>query len=226
MEGVFTGHTEPSQGIVVTTTSGSSGLLDGTGDVGALTGADYARIQSGSELVDEACSKSSGDCWRINQPAGLIVERSTDGSTIWQSDYVMASAERDDLVDRIGERCGEPARVGMSDLAVLDGAGGPVVAVAFGSGGVLVRRPDGDWRRIRVGGRGLVLASPTPTPTPTGQPPTAPEGLIVPLGEDVPPGPRQTTIPSSTAPDCPSPTTHVITPDLRNGPPVTVTRCP
>ena len=220
VEGVFVGHQESTRAIVVDTSNGPSGLLDGTGQVMALSDVDEARLDHGYVEVDQTCSASSGECWRIKDPEGLTVELSADGGTTWQPDYAMAAAERDDLVDRIGERCGEAARVEMTDLAVLDGDQGPVVAVAFRSGGVLVRRPDGDWRRIKVGGYGLSV----PTPSPTSPPPTAPDGLIEPRGDDVPPvRPRES--PTGTATPCSSETTRVITPDPRNGPPTTRAYC-
>lgn len=220
VEGVFLGHTESTRAIVVDTTSGPSGLLDATGQVVALPGADEARLDNGSMLVDQTCSASTGSCWRIKDPQGLTVELSTDGGTSWQPDYAMPAGERDDIVDRIGQRCGEAARVETRDLAVLDGSTGPVVAVAFRSGGVLVRRPGGDWRRITVGGYGL----PVTTPAPTSPSPTAGDGLIEPRGDDVPPvRPRRS--PTGTATPCSSQATRVITPDPRNGPRTTQTYC-
>lgn len=224
VEGVFTGETEPRRALIVETSSGTPQRLDDAGQIVALDGADERRLQEGRK-VDHACSSSSADCWRIDDPEGLTVERSRDGGATWQEDYSMTPSDRDDIVDRIGERCGEAATVVATDLAVLDGSDGLVVAVTFESGGLLVRGPDGLWRRAPVDIRGLPLATTTtPTSPGTGPSRTGPEDPIVALGGDAAPSdPRDT--PSSTGPACTSTTTHVITPDPRNTPETTQTYC-
>lgn len=150
------------------------------------------------------------------------MESSTDGGTTWSSDYRMPDDELATVRAEAGEGCqGDPPPVAVSDIAVLDTSRGPLVAVAAGNAGLLVRSTDGGWSRLSE--EDFSRRSGTP-PTPE------PEALFTPLDQE----PTRTPDPSSPAlppapprptPPCPRTTLVTVTPDPRNGPPQTREVC-
>ena len=103
-------------------------------------------------------------CYRITGEPHI--ERSRDGGTSWRVDWRMPAGrhlfmirfpEMNDLVDV------EPDLIPY-DLAILETSSGYVVLVAYGNQGVLIKSPDGDWKRyaISTATEGVRPAAPIP----------------------------------------------------------------
>ncbi|WP_377645185.1 hypothetical protein [Oryzobacter terrae] len=186
---------------VVVLTGDGDRVLD-TGRLVRLPATDADRVRTALADVDPAwrqqprrqgCSRvQSTWCWRLVQrDERVLVEQTVDG-TRWTLEDQSWSDDRDDVLDDLGERCGEDPRFAPVDVTVADTARGPVVAVALLEGGVALRGPSGTWARLGVDGSSdarhtpsaddpdgplvVVGAPPNPrrpgTPTPTGSTPT------------------------------------------------------
>ena len=168
-------------------------------------------------VLEEACSAEvSRLCWRrapgTREP---WVEATTDGGTTWSTDYRMPAQELARVREAAGEGCkDDPPPVAPNDVAVLDTPRGPLVAVASGQAGLLLRDPDGTWSRQADDDLGRRAGTPT-TPDP--------DTLFTPLDPTPTPTRPSRTTPSTppvqpTTP-CATPTVVTVTPDPRNGTP-------
>ena len=197
--------------------------IDVDGRLSNLNGVDDARVPDLGPRLEQACSVSEPRrCWRrapgTKEP---WVETTTDGGATWSTDYRMAAQELTQVREAAGETCDdESLPVAPRDLAVLDTPRGPLVGVASGRVGLLLRDPDGTWAHLdddRMGRR-------------AGTPPTAdPDVLFTPL-DPTPTATRRSTTTPSTAPGgltppaqpttpCTTRTVVTITPNPRNGTP-------
>ncbi|WP_188450448.1 hypothetical protein [Knoellia flava] len=228
-EGVFTGGDGGIERRIVTS-DWSAVTIDDTGRLQQLSGLDEERLAEDSDVVTtEACSTSDPRrCWRRAQGAPAAVETSSDGGATWQLEFAVDRRELAAVREEVGDRrCGSEPPLGVSDIVVLDGPQGQVVAAASSNSGLLLRSTTGQWRRVPLGAIGR-SADPPPTPDPQVQlfpvdrAPTPTTTTPGPTGST---GPRGTSGPAP-SPTCASPGTRTYTPDPRNGPPVVVTRCP
>lgn len=228
-EGVFTGGDGRLERRIVTS-DWSAVTVDDTGRLQQLSRLDDERLAEDSDVVTtQACSTSDPRrCWRRAQGAPAAVEGSTDGGATWQLEFAVPERELAAVREEVGDRrCGAEPPLGVSDVVVLDGPQGQVVAAAASNTGLLLRSTTGQWRRLPLGALGR-SADPPPTPDPQVQLfPVDPE----PSPTTSTPGPTGPNRPRGTSgpapsPTCASPQTRTYTPDPRNGPPVVVTRCP
>ncbi|MFW5474432.1 hypothetical protein ACOCJ5_14080 [Knoellia sp. CPCC 206450] len=228
-EGVFTGGDGRIERRIITS-DWSAVTVDDTGRLQQLSGLDDERLAEDSDVVTtEACSTSDPRrCWRRAQRTTAAVEGSADGGATWQLEFAVPERELAAVREEVGDRrCGAEPPLGVSDVVVLDGPQGQVVAAASSNTGLLLRSTTGQWRRVPLGSLGR-SADPPPTPDPQVQLfPVDP----VPTPTTTIPGPTGSTPPRGTSgpapsPTCASPQTRTYTPDPRNGPPVVVTRCP
>ncbi|MDT0213788.1 hypothetical protein Q9R29_07790 [Rothia sp. ARF10] len=228
-EGVFTGGDGGIERRVVTS-DWSAVTIDGAGRLQQLSGLDHQRLAEGARAVSTvACSTSAPRlCWRRAQGTPAAVEASSDGGATWQLEFAVDQRELAAVREEVGDRrCGSEPPLGVSDVVVLDGREGPLVAAAASNTGLLLRSPDGQWRRVSLDDLAR-SADPPPTPDPQVQlfpvdPVPAP--MTTTPSPTGPPPPRGTSGPAP-SPTCASPQTRTYTPDPRNGPPVIVTRCP
>jgi len=193
-------------------------FIDVEGRIGTLNHLDEARVPDTGPVLQQACSaEASRLCWRrapgTREP---WVEASTDGGATWSTDYRMPAQELADVREAAGEGCkDDPPPVAPNDVAVLDTPRGPLVAVASGQAGLLLRDPDETWSRQADDDLGRRAGTPTtpdadrlftpldPTPTPTRPSRTTPS---------TPPVQQPAT-------PCATRTVVTVTPDPRNGTP-------
>lgn len=224
VRGDFTGPPSGEQDRIVVSVHSALHSIDAQGLLLRVHPVDSARVTDSGPRLSMACSRvEARRCWRREDGSREPrVESSTDGGTTWSSDYRMPDDELATVRAEAGEGCqGDPPPVAVSDIAVLDTPRGPLVAVAAGNAGLLVRSTDGGWSRLSE--EDFSRRSGTP-PTPE------PETLFTPLDQE----PTRTPDPSSTAlppapprptPPCPRTTLVTVTPDPRNGPPQTREVC-
>lgn len=219
-EGVFTGGTGAVEQRIVT--GGYSAVtIDAAGRLEELSALDRERLAAAAEgTVTSVCSRKARQrCWRRTPDRPAAVDSSTDGGTTWRTEFAMDQRELQSVREDVGdERCGSEPPLGVADLAVLDGPAGYVVAAASSNTGLLLRSAQGEWRRLSVDELDTA-ANPAPTPAPDVQLyPVEPTPLATHTA------PRGTSGPLPTR-TCATPETRTYTPDPRNGPPATVTRC-
>lgn len=222
-EGVFTGGTGVTEQRIVSSYY-SAVTIDPAGQLHLLASLDSERlVRDGRASRDQVCSTASPRlCWRRTPDRTAAVDASTDGGATWQTDFALGQQELKAIREDVGdEQCGSRPDLGVVDLAVLDGPVGQVVAAAASNSGLLLRGTDGEWQRLALSDLHSV-AQPAPIPDPGQQ--------IYPV-EPVPSPTGPTRSPTGTvgpapARTCAAPVTRTYTPDPRNGPPVTVTRCP
>lgn len=206
-------HTESLTG------GGEVVTVDVQGRVGVLPPGDAARlIDGGSRLRRDCTTTRPRSCWQVtSRPDRWKVTRTT-GDLAPVTEYALAGDDLRTLLDGLGESCGNTREAGPSDLAVLDGPAGTVVVVAAENAGLLVRSPDGTWRRVR---QSRLPRSTYSTATPA----AGPTGPLTPRSPT--PTPIPTPTPSGPAPPpCPTPSLTTVTPDPRNGPPTVYPGCP
>jgi hypothetical protein len=224
-EGVFTGGTGATEQRIVSG-SYSSVTIDPAGQLQVLGNLDsYRLVRDGRRVTTQVCSTAAPRlCWRRAPDRTAAVDASTDAGATWQTEFALGQQElkaiRADLGD---DQCGERPPLGVVDLAVLDSPAGHVVAAAASNSGLLLRSTSGEWRRLPLDDLDD-LAQPPPTPDPGQQlypvePAPSPTGPTRSPSGTLGPGPTPTRT-------CAVPVTRTYTPDPRNGPPVTVTRCP
>lgn len=227
-EGVFTGGDGTLEQRIVTG-DWSRVTIDGAGRLQRLASLDRDRMaEHHSARTTETCSTGATQkCWRRAPEAAAAVEASTDGGATWRTEFTVPRRELAATREEVGDdSCGSEPPLGIADLAILDAPAGQVVAVASSNTGLLLRGVQGDWRRVSLDDLHRT-ADPEPTPDPAVQlfpvepVPTTTTAAPVPGPTD----PRGTSGPAP-SPTCASPVTRTYTPDPRNGPPVTVTRCP
>lgn len=143
---------------------GIHGTLD-TGGLVRLSQADGERADAALDGVDPAwrstpqrqvCSRSQPLwCWRVSATdpddsteGTPYIDQTVDGGARWGVAFGPTEPQRDEVLDGIGERCGEPARFAVDDLTVVETPGGPVVAAGLTDAGVAVRSPGGAWTRL------------------------------------------------------------------------------
>lgn len=222
VRGDFSGPPSGAENRLVVALSYRAVSIDADGRLGNLSGVDEARVRDTGPALDEACSTAAPrQCWRrapgTKEP---WMETSTDGGASWSTDYRMPAQELAQVRDAAGEGCkDEPPPVAPRDVSVLDTPRGPLVAVAAGRAGLLLRDPDGTWthlsdERLRRDAGAPPTPDPEelftpldPTPTPTRRSRTTPA-----------PSPAQPTPPQPTTP-CATPSVVTVTPDPRNGTP-------
>ena len=90
----------------------------------------------------------AGFCWRIGASDLPIVEVSTDDGRTWTTELSMTRKEAEDAAAGVEAGCGDDPSTRLVDLAVLALPDGTEVAVAAQHGGVLLRSPSGEWRRV------------------------------------------------------------------------------
>ncbi len=223
VRGDFSGPPSGAENRLVVPLSYRRVFIDVEGRIGTLNHLDEARVPDTGPALQQACSaEASRLCWRrapgTKEP---WVEASTDGGATWSTDYRMPAEELTRVREAAGEGCkDDPPPVAPNDVAVLDTPRGPLVGVASGQAGLLLRDPDGTWTRQadddlrrRAGAPSTpepdTLFTPLdPTPTPTRHSRTSPSS---PSGQSTPPA--QPTTPCATR------TVVTITPDPRNGTP-------
>jgi hypothetical protein len=196
--------------------------IDVVGRLRRLSAVDDARVADLGPRLERACSVTERRrCWRgAPRTKEPWVETTTDGGATWSTDYRMSARDLGQVREAAGETCDdEPLPVAPRDLAVLDTPDGPLVVVASGRAGLLLRQPDGTWSHLdddqvaREAGTPPtadpdVLFTPLdPTPTPTTSSRTQPSAS---------PGPP--TRPAQPTP-CATRTVVTVTPDPRNGTP-------
>lgn len=217
VRGDFSGPPSGAEDRVVVPLSYRRVSIDVDGRLGTLNRLDEARTPDLGPVLEEACSAVvSRLCWRrapgTREP---WVEATTDGGTTWSTDYRMPAQELARVREAAGEGCkDDPPPVAPNDVAVLDTPRGPLVAVASGQAGLLVRDPDGTWSRQADDDLGRRAGTPT-TPDP--------DTLFTPLDPTPTPTRHSRTTPSTppvqpTTP-CATRTVVTVTPDPRNGTP-------
>ena len=72
---------------------------------------------------------------------------STDDGQTWDTEFSMTAKEAEDAAT-VDPGCGSDPFTRLVDVAVLPVDGGTEVAVAATFGGVLLRSPSGEWRRV------------------------------------------------------------------------------
>jgi hypothetical protein len=193
--------------------------VDGRGVVTALPEADL-RLQSPQGHDPIGCD-GAGSCWRIGDSDVPVVEVSTDDGQTWKTELTMTAEEADDAAKGVETGCGGDAVTRLVGVAVLRVTDGTEVAVAAKQGGVLLRSPSGDWRRVSH--QTLeAMRPPGVTKTPRGSIRTVPNEL--PPGYPTPGAPGSPSSPAE--PPCPSPTRRTVTPNPSNGPPTSYDVCP
>ncbi|GAA4108251.1 hypothetical protein GCM10022415_00750 [Knoellia locipacati] len=224
-EGAFTGGTGTERRIV--TSDWSAVTIDGTGRIQSLANLDRDRLARDSGVTaTSTCSTASPQrCWRRSPDLTAAVESSTDGGATWRTEFAVdrrqLKAVREDVGD---DTCGSEPPLGVVDLAVLDGPDGQVVAAASSNTGLLLRGAEGDWRRLSLEELHR-SAEPPPTPDPEDQlHPVEPTPTTTSPAPATTPTRTRTSDPQP-SPTCATPVTSTVTPDPRNGPPTTVTRC-
>ena len=164
----------------------------------------------------EECDPANpAHCWRIVGDDAVLIETSEDRGRTWQWEYEMDEETRENLREQGGAACGEGPAVTALDLGVLPAGDDPVVVVAVGDAGVLLRQSDASWTLMSESQIGDALRGeqpPTPSPLPR----------VTPVDQ---PSPSPTSPASPSGPDCPSPSPVSVTPDPRNGPPTTYYVC-
>ena len=225
-EGVFTGGSGTvEQRIVIGDYSVVT--IDGAGRLEGLSELDRARLGAGAEShATSVCSATARQqCWRGTPDRPAAVDSSTDGGTTWRTEFVVDERVLQSVREDVGdERCGSEPPLGVADVAVLDGPAGYVVAAASSNTGLLLRSARGEWRRLSVDEL-RTTANPAPTPAPEVQLYPVEPTPLEPTPLDTPTAPTGTSGPVPTR-TCATPDTRTYTPDPRNGPPATVTRCP
>ncbi|MEO6411047.1 MAG: hypothetical protein ABIO48_00550 [Pedococcus sp.] len=222
-EGVFTSGTGATEQRIVSG-SYSSVTIDPAGQLQVLGNLDsYRLVHDGRRMTTQVCSTAAPRlCWRRAPDRTAAVDASTDGGATWQTEFALGQQElkavREDLGD---DQCGGRPPLGVVDLAVLDSPAGQVVAAAASNSGLLLRSTSGEWRRLPLDDIDDIAQSP-PTPDP-GQQLYPVEPAPSPTGPTRSPTGTLGPVPTRT---CAVPVTRTYTPDPRNGPPVTVTRCP
>lgn len=97
----------------------------------------------------QVCSTAQPQrCWRLPTPHLVRVEASVDGGRTWAADYAPTAAQREKVVDDLGELCDEKPLMDAWDLAVVDTDRGPVVVVPLLAAGAVLRSVDGTWTRM------------------------------------------------------------------------------
>ena len=219
----FTGEWSDAPGrdssrVVVNTEATTTDLVtvDDRGRVGRVPPGDVARLRDiGSYRRLECTTARPVACWEVETAADRWTVVRMSGATVRETEYTLAGDELEELLEGLGESCGEPREADPRDLAVLDGPAGTVVVVAAGNAGLLVRSPDGSWRRVRMS-RLPRSTDTTETPAP------GPDGLLTQR-----PSPTPTPTPSGPPPlPCRTPSLRTVTPDPRNGPPTVYPGCP
>ena len=222
-EGVFTGGTGATEQRIVSR-SYSSVTIDTAGQLQVLANLDSDRlVHDGRRVIEQVCSTAAPRlCWRRAPDRTAAVDASTDGGATWQTEFALGQQELKAIREEMGdEQCGERPRLGVVDLAVLDSPGGQVVAAAASNSGLLLRGTSGQWKRLPLDDI-ISFAQPAPTPD-AGQQLYPVEPAPRPTGPSRTPTGTVGPVPTRT---CAIPVTRTYTPDPRNGPPVTVTRCP
>ena len=194
--------------------------IDTEGVLTALPEADSSRMDFQYSFNTIGCDRT-GSCWRIGDSDLPVVEVSTDDGRTWATELSMTRKEAEDAAAGVEAGCGNDPSTRLVDLAVLPVPDGTEVAVAALHGGVLLRSPSGEWRRVSHQNL-QAMRAPEVTKTPTGP--------IVPVRNELPPGyptPGSPDSPSSPAgPPCPSPSRRTVTPNPSNGPPTGYDVCP
>ncbi|MDF2093759.1 hypothetical protein P0Y31_15520 [Knoellia sp. 3-2P3] len=219
VRGDFSGPPAGAENRLVVSLSYRSVSIDADGRLGRLSGVDQARVSDLGPPLEEACSTAQPQhCWRrtpgTREP---WVEATTDGGTTWTTDYRMPAAELEQVRQEGGDTCDdEPLPVAPRDISVLDTPRGPVVAVASGRAGLLLRDGDGTWTRQTDDDISRTAGTP-PTPDP--------DELFTPLDPTPTPTrpsrttPAQPTPPVRSTTPCATRTVVTITPHPSNGTP-------
>ena len=152
-----------------------------------------------------------------------VVEVSTDDGLTWTTEISMTDKEAEYAAKGVETGCGGDPFTRLVDVAVLPVEGGTEVAVAAKHGGVLLRSPSGEWRRVST--KTLeAMDPPEVTETPTGFIGTVRNEL--PPGYPTPGAPESPTPSAPSGPPCASPTRRTVTPHPSNGPPTSYDVCP
>ena len=197
--------------------------IDVDGRWTTLNDLDEARVGDLGPRLEEACSAATPrHCWRRTPGAkDPWVQASDDGGATWSTDYRMPAQQLDQLRKEAEGGCkDDPPPFFPRDISVLDTPHGPLVAVASGRAGLLLRDPGGVWSQVSSDDLGQkagtaqtpdpdVLFTPVdPTPTPTRPSTTAPSTA-----------PGRPTPPAQPTTPCVTRTVVTITPNPRNGTP-------
>lgn len=222
VRGDFSGPPSGAENRLIVSPGHRDVSIDVDGRLSRLSHVDEARVSANGPALEEACSTANPlRCWRrapgTREP---WVEGSADGGSTWTTEYRMPSAEQEQVREAAGETCDdEPVPMAPWDLSVLDTPRGPLVGVASGRAGLLLRDPDGTWTRLTDDDLSRLAGTPPtpdpdelftpvdPTPTPTGRSRATPS---IPLPSAPPPQP--------TTP-CATPTVVTVTPHPSNGTP-------
>ncbi|SES47621.1 hypothetical protein SAMN05216199_4118 [Pedococcus cremeus] len=219
VNGDFSGPPSRTEHRVVIALSYQKTSIDVDGRWTTLNSLDEARVGDLGPTLEEACSvEAPRRCWRRTPDTREPwVEASDDGGATWSTDYRMPSQQLDRLrQDAEGGCKDDPPPFFPQDIAVLDTPHGPMVAVASGRAGLLLRDPDGTWSQVSTDDLGQ---RPGTAPTPD------PDVLFTPV-DPTPSTTARGPMPSSTPPIPPRPTTPcatrtvvTVTPNPRNGTP-------
>lgn len=129
----------------------------------SATFADPAVETSGPmDRVDESCVGAR--CWRLRDDVDIIIEASKDRGRTWSPEHVLPAQVRERIADE-NDSCGGSA-IDARGVAVLDTGGEPLVGVALGRGGLLLRRLDGTWWHLSSHGLDREVPDP-PAPEPS-----------------------------------------------------------
>ena len=223
VRGDFSGAPSGSENRLVVPLSYGRASIDADGRLTALNDLDEARVPDLGPALEVACSTETPRlCWRrapgTREP---WVEASTDGGTTWTTDYRMPARQLEQVREAAGDGCGDDLPpVSPNDLAVLDTPQGPLVGVASGRAGLLLRDPDGTWTRLSDDDLARQAGTPSspdpdtlftpldPTPTSTRPSRTTPSTA-----------PGQPTAPAQPTTPCVTRTIVTVTPNPRNGTP-------
>jgi hypothetical protein len=118
-----------------------------------------AKLKESAALPVVVCGPADAQhCYRVN--GGERVEESKDGGASWQAAWEIPAGRRKYMERWINQplSCGSGRLdMGPYDIALFEKNGQPVVVVAMGNEGALVRNQRGEWER-----RSVLGAGPTP----------------------------------------------------------------
>jgi hypothetical protein len=222
VRGDFSGPPSGAEDRLVVSLSYRGVSIDADGRLSHLSGVDEPRVPDTGPALDEACSTAAPrQCWRRSPGTREPwVEASTDGGATWTTDYRMPAAELEQVRAAAGETCNdEPVPVAPRDLSVLDTPRGPLVAVASGQAGLLLRDPGGTWSHLTDEEISRTAGTP-PTPEPeelfTPLDPTPTPTRSAPATRPTPPRPTPPVQPTT---PCATRTVVTVTPHPSNGTP-------
>lgn len=201
--GGLTVSTGDEEDLVVRTDDGY--LVLDTGRLVRAPEQDTERIRTALDAVAPAwrqqphrqgCSRVQPTwCWRLSAREDRVVLEQTVDGRVWTLEDQSWASDREEVLDDLGEACGEDPRFRSVELTVADTGRGPVVAVALLEGGLALRGPSGAWTRLD-----LSSGSAPGEHTPSADDPTGPLAIV-----GAPPDPRRSDRPSPTGPTTTTP---------------------